>query len=425
MVRRWFLALVGVGGVAVLAYLAVAWRPAIAPIDPPVASSFPTELVARGQALASAGGCIDCHTIGNGPVGAGGVPFQRKFGTIFSTNITPDPEAGIGRWSLAAFARALRDGVARDGKHLFPVFPFVHLTKLSDADVGALYAYLMTLPPVKAPARPNTIPFPLDVRALQAAWKAIYLEPGPYRPDPTHDAEWNRGAYLVEGLTHCADCHTPRNLLGAEERGHPYAGALFGMLWATPLDITPSPAPWRRSELAHYLRDGQSETHGTALMAMQKVVRSLRALPDSDIDAIALYMSELMTTRPNHERGIVKALASPEPRDEAERIGSRAYIAACGRCHEQPGATPEAARSPIGLSSALWMPVPNNLLHIILDGIHRAEGVPGPTMPGFRDTLNDVEIGTIAQYLRKTRTTLEPWGEMQVMVPKMRDVPMP
>lgn len=423
MIRRWILAFVGVGGVAVLAYLAVAWRPAIAPIDPPTPSSFAADLVEKGRILAGAGRCIDCHTAEGGAVGAGGVAFLRLHGTVRSTNITPDPETGVGRWSLAAFTRALREGVARDGKHLFPVFPFVHFTKLSDEDIGALYAYLMTLPAVKAATPPNNVPFPLDVRALQAAWKAIYLEPGPYRPDPTHDLRWNRGAYLVEGLTLCGDCHTPRNLFGAEERGHPLAGAQTGAFWATPLDITPSPAPWKPAELIGYLRSGESKIHGTALAAMQKVILNLRALPDSDIEAISVYLGDQMAARPKREKAIDNALAPAESRNDDERTAAKLYLTACGKCHEKPGATAESANAPIGLSSAVWMEDPNNFLLVTLNGIQRQDGLPGPTMPAFRDTLNDVEIGTIAQYLRKTRTTLAPWGDMQMMVRKMRAAP--
>ncbi|MBS0518738.1 MAG: c-type cytochrome [Proteobacteria bacterium] len=425
MFRRWFFAFVGVGGVAVLAYLAVAWRPALAPIEPPSPSSFPSGLVEKGQALASAGRCIDCHTVRGGPTGAGGVAFERMLGIVFSTNITPDADTGIGRWSRAAFARALREGISRDGSHLFPVFPFVHFTMLSDGDIDALYAYLMTLPPVKAVAPSDSIPFPLDIRALQETWTAVYLEPGPYRPDPSHDARWNRGAYLVEGVAHCADCHTPRNLFGAEERGHPLGGAPVGTLIATPLDITPSPAPWTQAEMVRYLRSGESETHGTALAAMQRVVLSLRPLPDSDIEAMAVYLGSQMAARPNHERAMAKALASPEPRNDDERLGAQLYLNACGRCHEKPGATPESARAPIGLSSALWMDDPNNFLHIVLDGIQRQDGLPGPTMPAFRDALNDREIGGIAQFLRRTRTTLSAWGEMPVMVKKMRGASAP
>lgn len=423
---RWSLGLVGVGGVAILAFLAVAWQPAIAPITPPAAASFAPDLVAKGEMLATAGACIGCHTTKGGARGAGGVAVKRMFGVIPSTNITPDPETGIGRWSLAAFTRAMREGVARDGKHLFMAFPFYHFTRLTDQDIGALYAYLMILPPVKVPALRATVPFLLDTRALQAAWQGLYLKPGAYQSDPSRDARWNRGAYLAEALVACSACHTGRNLLGGEQPGHPYGGALVDGWWATRLDVTPSPAPWTEAELVAYLRNGESAPHGVALGAMQKVVRDLRALPDADIDAIATYITSVTDPAwPKRDAAIARAVASPEPRTDEERGSRPQYLAACGACHEKPDASAEAARSPIGLSSALWMEEPVNFIRIMLDGIRREDGVPGPTMPGFRDRLSDSDISTIAQYLRKTRTTLAAWGDLTKTVGRVRAATAP
>ena len=218
---RRLLGLICVIAVGVVAYAALAWRPSIAPIEPPAPQSFAAEQVARGKMLASAGNCAACHTVAGGPAFAGGYAMPTPFGTIYTTNITPDRETGIGAWSLAAFTRALREGVSRDGKHLFPAFPYNHFALLTDDDIGALYAYLMSLPPVKARTQPNTIPFPLDIRALQAGWKMIYFKPEPFRPDSSKSEEWNRGAYLAEGLAHCGACHTPRYIRGAEWVGHP------------------------------------------------------------------------------------------------------------------------------------------------------------------------------------------------------------
>ncbi len=420
MSRRSLLVFVCVGGVAILAYLAAAWQPALPFIDPPAVASFTPGKVAAGKVLAEAGGCMDCHTEKGGMPGAGGVEMRRMFGTIVSSNITPDPETGIGRWSLAAFARALREGVARDGEHLFvAAFPFDHFSKLTNGDIGSLYAYLMTLPAVRALPRANTVPFPLDIRALQAAWKGFYLEPGPYRPDPSRDARWNRGAYLAEAVAHCSACHTPRNLFGAEVVGHPYDGALVDGWWATALDIDPSPAPWTADQLVAYLRTGESAPHGAALATMQKVVRRLRALPDSDIAAIAAYMLSFITYEPNRKAAVAKATAARAPNQE-ERFGAQQYLAACGDCHEKPGETSESARSPIGLSAALWMDEPDNAIRIVLDGIGREDGIPGPTMPGFRQKLSDVDIAVIVEYLRKARTTRAAWGDMQVAVARIR-----
>jgi mono/diheme cytochrome c family protein len=319
--NRSLLGAICVGAVAVLAYTALAWRPAITPVEPPAPQSFAPEVVARGKMLASAGNCATCHTADNGKPFAGGHPVPTPFGTIYTTNITPDRETGIGRWSLTAFTRAMREGVARDGKHLFPAFPYDHFAILTDQDIGALYAYLMTVPPVEARTPANTVPFPLDIRALQAGWKMIYFRSEPHRPDTSRSDEWNRGAYLAEGLAHCGACHTPRNILGAEEVGHPFNGARLGDEWiAWPLSVTVAPLRWTKEEFFTYLKGGTT-THGRALGPMGPVVQSLAALPDSDIQAIATYfgdMNRTMSARPEAlaaqvlERSRVKAKAANE-----------------------------------------------------------------------------------------------------------------
>jgi mono/diheme cytochrome c family protein len=201
------------GGVA---GFAVAWRPAISAIEPPAPPSFDTALVRRGRDLAALGNCNDCHTVRGGKTFAGGLAVPTPFGTIYSSNITPDADTGIGRWPEMAFRRAMRSGVDRDGAHLYPTFPYDHFTNVTDEDDRALYAYLMTRPAVHAPTRANKLAFPLDQRFVVAGWKLLFLRRGTYQPDGTKSAEWNRGAYLVEGLAHCGACHTPRNALGAE-----------------------------------------------------------------------------------------------------------------------------------------------------------------------------------------------------------------
>lgn len=182
-------AVLGFGG-----FIAFAWRPAIAPITPPAPSSFDPALVARGEVLAGAGYCSACHTPKGGKPFSGGRPMFTDFGTIYATNITPDPKTGIGDWSEEAFRRAVWEGVARDGSHILPAFPFDHLTKLSEQDVKALYAYFMTREPVEATAPENTIPFPMNIRLFQAGWKLLFFRPGRFEPRPDKSEEWNRGA---------------------------------------------------------------------------------------------------------------------------------------------------------------------------------------------------------------------------------------
>jgi mono/diheme cytochrome c family protein len=418
--KRLLLGLAGIGAVCVVALLAFAWRPAIAPIDPPAPSSFPRELVAKGEILASAGDCGTCHTSNPVQPYAGGYAFSTPFGVVHSTNITPDPETGIGRWSEAAFTRAMREGVARDGSQLFPAFPFDHFTKLSDDDIKAIYAYLMTVPPAKAAAMPNRLSFPANVRALQAAWKMLYLHEGPYRPNPAKSAEWNRGAYLAEGIAHCGACHTRRNVFGAEQVGHPYGGEFLQGWIAWPLDVSPSPARWTKDDYVTYLRGGTT-VHGRATGPMGSVVKGLAKLPDSDIQAIATYFVELdRPPRPNADAAVAKALAAATPKNGLDRErGARLYVAACGSCHDHVG----PGRAELALSSALWYDYPYSFLRAVLNGIGSEQDAPGPMMPAFRDIMNDADITAIGNYLRRTRTGQGDWSESENWAAKVRADP--
>ena len=286
-----------IGG-AVAAF-AIAWRPAIAAIDPPSPQSFDSDLVRRGRDLAAIGNCSDCHTKRGGRDFAGGLPVPTPFGTIYSTNITPDAETGIGRWSEAAFRRAMRLGIDREGQHLYPTFPYDHFTNVSDQDDRALYAYLMTREPVHAPARENQLSFPLDQRFVIAGWKLLFLRHGTYQADPTQSAEWNRGAYLVEGLAHCGACHTPRNALGAERASARFAGGDAENWHAYAINAqSPAPVRWDADALFAYLRDGWHPDHGVARGPMAQVVSNLSSAPESDVRAIAAYMASVFGAPP-------------------------------------------------------------------------------------------------------------------------------
>jgi mono/diheme cytochrome c family protein len=426
VLKRIVIGLAGVAIVGLMGFSALAWRPAIAPIDPPAAASFPTELIAKGQALAGAGYCAVCHTRQGGEPFAGGYGLRTPFGTIFSTNLTPEPETGIGRWSLEAFTRAMNEGVDRNGSHLFPAFPYDHFTKVSDDDVQALYAYLMTRPPVRAPAQANTIPFPLNVRALQEGWKILFFRSGRYQPDPSQSAEWNRGAYLAEGLSHCGGCHTPRNGLGAERVKDAYAGAVIDD-WDAPAltDANPSPAPWTQSELFSYLRSGVSPLHGVSAGPMSPVVHAgLAALPDSDIRAQAIYFADIdhaAAREPVVEATVKKALAaSPLGSTQEYDPDARLYVAACIACHYNAGPIPLAARPELALNSALTLPEPSNFIHVVLDGIDVRQGGPGLVMPGYAAALTDTDIARLAAYLRRTRTDRPPWSDVEQKVAAVR-----
>ena len=430
--KRLLIGVVVAGVLVVAGFLALAWKPAIAPIDPPAAASFPADLVARGAVLAGAGNCASCHTVKGGADFAGGLALATGFGTIYSSNITPDPETGIGRWSEAAFARALHDGVARDGSHLFPAFPFDHFTKVTDEDLTALYAYLMTQKPVQAAQKPSTLPFPLNIRLLQAGWKLLFLHGGVYQPDPTKTAEWNRGAYLAEGLGHCGACHTPRNALGAERSGDAYGGATIDG-WIAPAltAANPSPASWTEDELFAYLRSGASILHGTAAGSMSEVVHDgLAKLPDPDIRAIAAYFAEIDqagTRAADTETAIAKAAAaSAQNTAQLSNPDAHLYITACASCHYSGAAMPLAVRPDLSLNSALSLDEPTNFVKVVLSGISLKDGMPGVMMPGFAHSFSDAEIARLAAYLRATRTELPAWTDLETKVAAIRqETPAP
>ena len=426
MFKKLLIAVISLGCLGLAGFGVLAWQPAIAPIVPPAAGSFSPELVAKGEALAGGGYCAACHTAKDGQTFAGGYAMATPFGVIYSTNITPDPETGIGTWSEAAFRRAMHEGVSRDGSHLFPVFSYDHFTKLSDEDVQALYAYFMTRPPIHAPARPNGVPFPLNIRYLQAGWKLLFFRPGRFEPVAEKSAEWNRGAYLALGLSHCGACHTPRNLLGAEKAGEAYGGAVIDNWVAPPLTAAnPAPAPWTREELYDYLRTGASKLHGTAAGPMAPVVQGLAALPDSDLRAIATYFADVDKAAdrlPSVSAAVSHAMSYASPNaSEHFDPDARLYTTACASCHYNAGSTPLAARPDLALNTAVHLPDPSNLIQVILRGIRADEGMPGVVMPAFGGALSDADVARIAAYLRRTRTSLPPWPDLATKIASIRN----
>ena len=429
--RRLAKALATLLGIAVLglAVFAVwAWRSAIAPIETPVATSFDPALVAKGEKLADAGYCLTCHTPPKGKPYAGGLPMVTAFGTIYSTNITPDAATGIGSWSLEAFTRAMHEGVARDGSHLFPAFPYDHFTKVSDDDVKALYAFMMTRPAVAQTAPSNTVPFPLNVRLLQAGWKLLFFKEGRYQAVAEQSAEWNHGAYLAEGLSHCGACHTPRNALGAEKKGADshLAGAAIDGWFAPPLtSANPAPVPWSAAELHDYLRNGGTAYHGVAAGPMSNVVRQGYALlDDADVNAVAAYVASgngSVDRKADVGQIVGDALArSRYDASQAGDHGAALYTAACAACHYNPTSGPLLARPELGLKSSVSAPDPTNLVQVILHGVSVKDGLPGTMMPAFGAGLSNDDVAAIATYLRKSRTTLPPWDDVAGVVAKVR-----
>jgi mono/diheme cytochrome c family protein len=418
-----------IGGLTIagaVAAFALIWRPAIAAIEPPPAqNSFDAALVKRGRDLAAIGNCNDCHTARGDKAFAGGVAVPTPFGTIFSSNITPDAATGIGRWSEAAFRRAMRSGVDRDGRHLYPTFPYDHFTNVTDADDQALYAFLMTRPPVRAPARANQLSFPLDQRFVIAGWKLLFLRHGTYQPDSTQSAEWNRGAYLVEGLAHCSACHTPRNALGAERASAPFSGGDVDDWHAYAINAqSPAPVPWDADALFVYLRDGWHPDHGVARGPMAQVVRNLSEVPQSDIRAIATYMAGVFgVPTPDRklqgEAVLAQAKSNSVPSPPANEAGASIYAAACATCHESGRALPYGGVN-LGLSTAISSPDPRNAANIVLSGVRPVEGERSPIMPGFASSMNDGQITALLNYLRARFSNQPAWTGVEKTVEDAR-----
>jgi mono/diheme cytochrome c family protein len=398
---------------------AVTWRPAIAAIEPPAPQSFDSALVKRGRDLAAIGNCNDCHTVRGGSSFAGGLPVPTPFGIIYSSNITPDAETGIGRWPEAAFRRAMRSGVNRDGQHLYPTFPYDHFTNVTDADDQALYAYLMTRPPVRAAISDNQLAFPLDQRFVIAGWKLLFFHRTSYQPDTTKSAEWNRGAYLVEGLAHCGACHTPRNALGAERATAQFAGGDVDNWQAYAINgASPAPVPWDTEALFSYLSRGWHPDHGVARGPMAEVVSNLSSVPENDVHAIAVYMAGVFgAPTPERQQRGEEVLAQARKSELtplaawpvlANRAGSSIYAAACATCHETGRPLPYGGVN-LGLSTAISSPDPRNAINIVLSGVRAVEGERSPIMPGFAASMDDDQIGALLHYLRARFSNEPAW----------------
>jgi nicotinate dehydrogenase subunit B len=410
-----------------LATLALPWR-SIAPITRPDASTYSAATIARGQQLAALGDCAVCHTKANGVINAGGRAIETPFGIVYATNITPDVETGIGAWSYPAFERAMREGIHRDGRHLYPAFPYNHFAKTTDADLQALYAYLMAQAPVRAVNRETALAFPFNLRPLMAGWNALFHSSATFAPDLAQSAAWNRGAYLVEGLGHCGACHSPRNALGAEKAEACLAGG-FAEGWEAPplTSLSHAPIPWSEDELFAYLRTGESRFHGTAAGPMAPVVKELAALPDDDIRAMAVYLGSFTgsaTGKADQAVLAAKLETSTATRAaSASALGARLYQGACAVCHEVGGAPLFGARPSLALNSNLHSAVPDNLIQVILHGIAAPVSSDLGYMPGFKDSFNDRQVAELVSWLRQQfAPDKPPWTGVDAAIGRARQV---
>lgn len=404
---RRVLMIIGVLGAGVALYVWATQWPLIHKVDVPQRADFDQAAIARGARLAELGNCRVCHTAAGGADYAGNRPIATPFGTVYSSNITPAPGSGIGHWSEAAFTRAMRDGISRRGRHLYPAFPYPHFAQLSDADVHALYAFVMTRRPVETYQLDNDLPFPLGERWLLRFWNLLFFDKSPFRPDPQHNAEWNRGAYLVTGLGHCGDCHTPRNRLGGERSGAALAGG-EAEGWTAPALNAASPAPvaWDAAHLFLYLRQGWDVQHGAAAGPMREVVAGLAQTDAADVHAIAAYLASQQgeVSAARRERG-VKALAQaaalrPPAPAPGEELGAALFAGACARCHVGGPAMVPPHGVDLALSSAVSEADPRNAIHLVLDGIEPGGERAGPMMPGFAAAFSDAQVAALLGYVR-------------------------
>ena len=395
----------------------------VAPEAVPARSSFDPGLIAKGAQLAAIGNCQVCHTAEGGRSFAGGRPIETPYGAFYAPNITPDSETGIGRWSEGAFARALREGVDREGRNLYPAFPYEYYTRLADEDVRALYAYVATREPVRAPNRPHELRAPFNSRSLIGPWKALYFERGAFQPDPARNAQWNRGAYLVNGLGHCGACHTPRNALGGEKKDERFGGGVAERWHGPALDArSPAPLPWTAEQLYKYLRTGLDYVHAIAAGPMEPVVRNLARAPEEDVRAMAAYL-EALAGPPSAERRkkADAALSQAKGASRANGRGAEIYAGTCAACHDRGREAGSGGALPLTLGTAMTIPTSSNLLRITLEGIAPPEGEPGRSMPGFADALTDGQVKDLAAYVRSEFGRAAAWTDVDEELKKIRE----
>ena len=361
--------------------------------------------------MALAGDCMVCHTTEGGQPNAGGLGLDTPFGTIYTTNITPDKETGIGTWSYKAFERAMREGIHQDGRHLYPAFPYTAYAKISDEDLQSLYAHLMTQEPVYAPNKETRLPFPMNMRPLVAGWNLLYhRDRQAYTPDADKSTLWNRGAYLVNSSGHCAACHSPRNALGAEKSGaNKFLAGGFADNWEAPAltALSTAPIPWTENELFQYLRTGYSPMHGVAAGPMGPVVAGLAQLPENDVRAMAHYLSSLNPVSAEQEQEHAVQAASLEAASRAEGAlmlmpGESLFNGACAACHDaREGPVLFGSRPSLALNSNLHSDHPDNTIQVLMHGITRPALAALGAMPAFKNSMNDRQMEELLVYMRK------------------------
>ena len=402
--KRLLLALIAVLVLAPLTILAMqTWR------DPgagaaSVAVADTRAQIDKGRYLARAGNCMACHTTRGGQEYAGGRAIETPFGALYAPNVTPDVATGIGSWSADDFWRALHNGKSKDGSFLYPAFPYPNYTRMVRADADALYAYFRTIAPVRQPNRAHALAFPFNQRVLLAFWRALYFTPGEFQPQPDQSAQWNRGAYLVQGLGHCSACHSARSALGGPLAQQGLDGALMpGALWYAPAlssDPVTGLGDWSADEIASLLKTGVSQ-RGAAIGPMAEVVSaSLQHVSDTDVSAMAAYLKTLPATRAIDVAGSAGNAGDPAT---VLRLGARLYEQHCAACHGASGKGAPPAYPRLAGNRPLALGEATNPIRIVLNGGYPpgTAGNPRPYgMPPFGAALTDAEIAAVVSYVR-------------------------
>jgi mono/diheme cytochrome c family protein len=364
------------------------------------------ELIERGRGLAIAADCVACHTEPGGVRYAGGRAIETPFGILLSPNLTPDPETGTGTWSDDEFVAAVREGKGR-GHLLYPAMPYPYFTRMPRTDVLAIRAYLDTLEPVRHAVTPNQLPFPFSIRASMIAWNALFFKPGEFVPVADKSAEWNRGAYLVEGPGHCGACHTDKNFLGGDKTDQFLRGGVL-QGWFSP-DLTGDPrvglGSWSEEDVVAYLQTGHNR-HAAATGPMADVITdSTSHLPDADLRAMAVYLKDL----PPHS-GAPEPLAATDP---VMRSGEALYVDHCAACHVGNGTGVADLFPPLKASPMVQSRDPSSLLQIVLHGTQNVatdQAPTGPAMPAFGWKLSDAQVADLLSYIRNA------WGNAAASV---------
>ena len=368
-------------------------------LAPARASEPSEETIEHGKALVVAGDCTSCHTADPAKPFAGGKRINTPFGAIYSPNLTPDRDTGIGNWSNDDFYRALRYGVAPNGSRYYPAFPYPYFTKMTRDDIFAVRAYLATLAPVANRAPPPALRFPFNFRVLMQGWNYLFLRPGILEPNQAKGADWNRGRYLVKGPGHCGACHTPKNFFGADRRGRRLTGGLVDGWFAPRLDGAERGGlkSWSVDDIVEYLQSGRNgKSHADGLMA-EVVVNSTSKMSDGDVKAIAVYLKSLSARIPEPQ--------GPAPTDAAMAAGKDVYAHNCIACHEADGSSSPRVYPPLNGNALLQSADPASTLRIILDGAQTVTTPRAPntgSMPAYANDLSDQQVADVTNYIRNS-----------------------